>query len=138
MCMCTYCATRSKNALGISRYHLKWLHWHNIFTVERCRASALPNAHVSLSFFWNDRLKCYCCDQKRPSGMCAKLRTVAASNNRYHCLFAPHICGVVLRAHPVRGESHIQRNANGVVAALQVSSYVGQNSWTTKKDSKRN
>jgi len=24
--------------------------------------------------------------------------------------------GVVLRAHPVRGESHIQRNANGVVA----------------------
>jgi len=34
-----------------------------------------------------------------PSGMCAKLRTVAASNNRdhatrslYYCLFAPHIC----------------------------------------------
>jgi len=34
-----------------------------------------------------------------PSGMCAKLRTVTASNNRDHalqsffyCLFAPHIC----------------------------------------------
>ena len=25
--------------------------------------------------------------------------------------------GAVLRAHPVRGETHIQRNANGVVAA---------------------
>ena len=26
----------------------------------------------------------FCCDRKRPSGMCAKLRTVAASNNRVH------------------------------------------------------
>jgi len=59
-----------------------------------------------------------------PSGMCAKLSSVAASNNRdhapqslYYCLFAPHIC-VVLRAHPVRGESHIQRNANGEVATV--------------------
>jgi len=52
--------------------------------------------------------------------------TVAASNNRdhptrslYYCLFAQHIyvC-VVLRAHPVRGELHIQCNANGDVAAL--------------------
>ena len=62
-----------------------------------------------------------------PSGMCAKLSTVAASNNRDHSpqslfcfLFAPHICGVVLRAHPVRGESHIQRNASGVVAATSL------------------
>jgi len=58
-----------------------------------------------------------------PSGMCAKLRTVAASNNRahmpwslYYCLFAPRIYIVVLRAHPLRGESHIQHNANGEVA----------------------
>jgi len=44
-----------------------------------------------------------------PSGMCAKLRTVAAtSNNRvyltrslYYCLFAPLIYGVVLRAHSI-------------------------------------
>jgi len=57
--------------------------------------------------------------------MCAKLRTVAASNNRdhapeflYYCLFAPRIYGVVLCAHPVRGESHIRRNANGEVATL--------------------
>jgi len=28
--------------------------------------------------------------------------------------------GVVLRAHPVRGESHIQRNANGEVATQPV------------------
>ena len=48
-----------------------------------------------------------------PSGMCAELRTVTASNNRahptrslYYCLFAPQY-GVVLRAHPVRGKSHI-------------------------------
>ena len=34
------------------------------------------------------------------------------------CLFAPHIYIVVLRAHSVRGESHIQRNANGEVATV--------------------
>ena len=57
------------------------------------------------------------------SGMCAKLRTVAASNNRDHptrslCygLFAPHIYSFVLHAHPVRGESHYQRNTTGEVA----------------------
>ena len=54
-----------------------------------------------------------------PSGKCAKLHTMAASNNRdhptrslYYCLFAPHIYSVFLHAHSVRGESHIQRNAN--------------------------
>ena len=41
-----------------------------------------------------------------PSGMCAKLRTVAASNNRDHarnlthyCLLAPHICMVLFFTH---------------------------------------
>jgi len=60
-----------------------------------------------------------------PSGMCAKLRTAAASNNRdhptrslYYCLFAPRIYIFVLRAHPVRGESHNQRNAAGEVATV--------------------
>jgi len=60
------------------------------------------------------------------SGMCAKLRTVAASNNRDHptrslcyCLFAPHTsCIFILWAHPVRGESHNQRNTTVEVARL--------------------
>jgi len=58
-----------------------------------------------------------------PSGMCAKLHTVAASNNRdyaslslCYCLFAPLIYRVVLRGHSVRGEPLIQRNAIGEVA----------------------
>jgi len=58
-----------------------------------------------------------------PRGMRAKLRTVAASNNRdhltrslYYCLFAPHIFGIVLCAHSVRGEPRIQCNARGKVA----------------------
>ena len=58
-----------------------------------------------------------------PSGICAKLRTVAASNNRdhmpwslYYCFFAPRTYTVVLHAHPVRGESHNQRNTTGEVA----------------------
>jgi len=52
------------------------------------------------------------------SGMCAMLRTVAASNNRDHALqslllllaHATHIY-FFLRTHPVHGESHNQRNA---------------------------
>ena len=55
---------------------------------------------------------------KSLSGKCAKLHTVAASNNRdhvpwslYYCLFAPYICGVILHVHLVRGDLHIQRNA---------------------------
>ena len=60
------------------------------------------------------------------SGMCAKLRTVMASNNRvhmpwslYYCLFAPRIHIAVLRPHVIRGESHIQCNATGEVVTTQ-------------------
>jgi len=40
----------------------------------------------------------------------------------YYCLFAPHTLymGVIIRAHPVRGESHIQHNANREVATVHV------------------
>jgi len=62
-----------------------------------------------------------------PSGMCAELRTVAASNNRdhpmrslYYCLFAPHTYIFVLRAHLVRRESHNQRNTTGKVATIPI------------------
>jgi len=57
--------------------------------------------------------------------MCAKLHTVAPSNNgycvtwRHHCIIACscHVyMGVILRAHPVHGELHIQCNANREVA----------------------
>ena len=65
-----------------------------------------------------------------PSGMCAKLRIVAASTNRVHmpwslccCLFAPHMYGVVLHAHPVRGESYNQRNTTGEVATTSSPFY---------------
>jgi len=64
----------------------------------------------------------FCCDRKRPSSMCAKLRNVAASSkfdrptrSLYYCLFAPHIRSVFLRAHSVRGEPRIsaQRQQSG-------------------------
>jgi len=38
--------------------------------------------------------------------------------------------GVVLRAHPVRGESHIQRNATGEVATIVICSYFSYNGKT--------
>jgi len=59
--------------------------------------------------------------------MRVKLHTVTASNNRdhtprslYYCLFASQIHGVVLRAHCVRGEPRVQRNASGVVATVPI------------------
>jgi len=70
-----------------------------------------------------------------PSGMCAKLRTVAARNNRvhtprslYYCLFTPRIYIVVLRAHPVRGESHNQRNVKGEVSRTNGHFEIHENS----------
>ena len=65
------------------------------------------------------------------SGMCAKLRTEAASNNRDHAsqslllllAHATHIYFFILRAHPIRGESHNQRNATGEVATTSPPFY---------------
>jgi len=61
---------------------------------------------------------------KSPSGECAKLHNVAASNKRVHLMRSHFYCltphdiymGVILHAHPVCGESHIQRNINPEVA----------------------
>jgi len=51
-------------------------------------------------------LDCRLLRSEIPSGMCAKLRTVAASNIRvhmpwslYYCLFAPHICMMLFFTH---------------------------------------
>jgi len=74
-----------------------------------------PPSHPSQSttLLWLDR----------PSSKCAKLYTAASSNNKdptscssYVCLLGPH--GVVLHAHPVRGESHIHHNTNSEAATL--------------------
>ena len=51
--------------------------------------------------------------------VCKASHSVSKQQQRllYYCLFAPHVyMGVILRAHPVRGESHIQCNASGEVA----------------------
>jgi len=65
-----------------------------------------------------------------PSGICAKFRTVVASNNRVHMPWsllllvrATYMYGVVLHAHPVRGESHNQCNIIGEVATTSPPFY---------------
>jgi len=57
--------------------------------------------------------------------MCAKLRTVAASKNRDYARNLSTIAcsryrynSVILNAHPVRGESHDQRNTTGEIATV--------------------
>jgi len=72
-----------------------------------------------------------------PSSMCAKLRTVAASNNIDHARNLSIACssyiynGVILHAHPVRGESHNQCNATGEVATVRMISnvFLYRNLW---------
>jgi len=44
-------------------------------------------------------------------------------NLSYYCLLARHINGVILHAHPVRGESHNQRNATGEVSTTSPPFY---------------
>jgi len=44
-------------------------------------------------------------------------------NLSYYCLLAPRIYIFVLRAHPVHGESHSQRNATGEVATTSPPFY---------------
>ena len=82
-------------------------------------------SHGTTSTSWSQHY--FVAIRKAPNDMCAKLSTVAARNNRvhvpqslYYCLFAQHIRIVVLRAHPVRGEPHIQRNATREVATVAV------------------
>jgi len=41
----------------------------------------------------------------------------------YYCLLAPRIYLFVLRAHPVRGESHNQRNTTGEIATTSPPYY---------------
>ena len=67
----------------------------------------------------------YSCNWKTPSGMCAKLRTVVTSNNSDRAsqsllllLARARYNGVILHAHPIRGESHNQRNATREFATL--------------------
>jgi len=75
--------------------------------------------------------ECNCCDRKDRAESAQSFtlwrQTTIEITCRDHCIIAcsRHIyMGVILRAHPVRGESHIQRNANGEVATqlMQVAS----------------
>jgi len=48
-------------------------------------------------------------------------------NLSYYCLLAPRIHIFVLRAHPVRGESHNERNTAGEVATQLIKLHFN---WT--------
>jgi len=103
-----------------------------LFSVNKVKTLEGCGVELAGCFLLDHRLcnvfTCLVLRSEIPSGMCAKLRTVAASNNRdhltrslYYCLFAPHTYIFVLRTHPVCGESHNQRNTNGEVATLDSS-----------------
>ena len=100
----------------------------NVVTIWNCLAYKLENVsrkfmQLAVKITWNPKLLLR---SESPSGKCANPHTVAASNNRHHSVIAcpRHIyVGFILRAHPVRGESHVQRNANGQVATASPPLY---------------
>jgi len=51
------------------------------------------------------------------------LTKITPSGSLYYCLFTPHTCIFVLSTHPVRGESHNQRNTTGEVATTSPPFY---------------
>jgi len=71
----------------------------------------------------------YCCDRKARAASARRFTLWQQATIEITChdhsiiACSCHIfMGLVLRLHPVRGESHIQRNANGEVATiLQIS-----------------
>ena len=54
-------------------------------------------------------------------------------NLSYYCLLAPRIYILVLRAHPVCGESHNQCNATSDVATISITSQLEMAMETTNK-----
>ena len=66
-----------------------------------------------------------CCDQKAQAASAQRF-TLWQQATRDHCIIAClryiHM-GAILRAHPVRGESHIERNTNGEVVTTSPPFY---------------
>ena len=69
----------------------------------------------------------YCCDRKSRAACAQSFALwqqatieIMHSNLSYYCLLAPHIHIFVLRAHPVRGESHNQCNTTREVATTSI------------------
>jgi len=96
---------------------------------SKSKMYTLVASFSSFCFLWRHRRHPFYCILLRseiPSGICAKLRTVAASNNRVHMITllllvrATYLYGVILHAHPVRGESRNQGNTTGEVATIPV------------------
>jgi len=71
----------------------------------------------------------FCCDRKTPAASAQSFTlwrqaTITCHNHSIiTCSHHIQYMGVILRAHPVRGESHIQRNANREVATLPIPTY---------------
>ena len=72
----------------------------------------------------------YCCDRKSRAAYAQSFApwqqaTIEITRrDHYNCLFAPHTYIFVLRAHPVRGETHNQRNTTGEVATVWANTYL--------------
>ena len=72
----------------------------------------------------------FCCDRK-PRAACAQsfaswqqaTTEIMRRNLSYYCLLTPRTYIFVLHAHPVRGESHNQRNTTGEVATTSPPFY---------------
>ena len=103
---------------------------HFLYICFQKTAVLIRIGNKTMPLLWKDYKNNVVLRSEIRSGICAKLRTVTASNNRdhlmrslYYCLFAPHTYIFVLRAHPVHGESRNQRNTTGEVATTSPPFY---------------
>jgi len=79
-----------------------------------CAQNFAPRQQATIEFTGRDRSPCTLVVTFNHSQ--ASIGRAFTPWSLYYCLFEPRIYIVVLRAHPVHGESHIQRNATGEFA----------------------
>ena len=77
-----------------------------VFNCRKIDSPSTSTIYISLHYLPHEEKQTLQLRSEIPSGICAKLRTVAASNNRvhipwslYYCLFAPRICMVLFFTH---------------------------------------
>jgi len=90
--------------------------------LETCASMTFPDCQRQMEWSCCDRKSRAACAQSFVPSQQATIQ-IMHRNLSYYCLLAPRIYIVVLRSHPVRGESHNQRNATGEVATTSPPFY---------------
>ena len=117
---CSSCTTHSwwithstQSQLRSSNNIPSFLQWTTPITRSFCGGCTWHNLHIILV------IAPFCCVAKQSFTLWQQATIEITWQDHFIIASSRHIyMGVILHAHPVRGESHIQRNANGEVATV--------------------